>query len=310
MGCFITAAEWLDANYGSAARVMLTNGMGGQAIHLIDKRVKVFEDALTSAAITCFTVGRRGDWLRVRQVRTVSELGGLRGGMRVRLSRAEATERWSTLVGQTQHSVGSTVELGELFDVHRGQVTGMNRVWIAGDAAKGLPRRVLYPAITGAKELISAPGNRLMSTAELYRVVDLPADLDEFDGEARRNIECFLRWARSQGAHETYVAQHRKPWWRVNLRPAAPIVMTYMARRPPVFVRNLCGARLLNIAHGLYPRVPISDKDLDRIIRWLNANVCTSAGRTYAGGLTKFEPGEVSRLRIPDLCELREMGSL
>jgi hypothetical protein len=35
--------------------------------------------------------------------------------------------------------------------------------------------------------------------------------------------------------------------------------------------------------------------------------VCTSAGRTYAGGLTKFEPGEVMRLRIPPLEILREL---
>jgi len=37
---------------------------------------------------------------------------------------------------------------------------------------------------------------------------------------------------------------------------------------------------------------------------WLNENVQISSGRTYAGGLTRFEPGEIQRLRIPRLSEL------
>lgn len=306
IGCFITAAEWLDVNYGSAARAMLTNGMGGQALHLIDKETKVFEDALTSAVITCFTVGANNKSLRVRRVRSVTELGDLTGGMRVGLSKVQASGRWSALANRHGPEAGGTIELGDLFEVHRGQVTGMNRVWVAGEQAKNLPRRVLVPVVTDAGEIIDAPKNRLVSTKGLKRLVALPADLGEFDGETRRTIDRFLRWAKTQGAHETYIARHRNPWWRVSPGEAAPIVMTYMARRPPVFVRNLCGARLLNIAHGLYPRVPMTHEDLDRMAHWLNANVRTSAGRTYAGGLTKFEPGEVEKLRIPDLEALRE----
>ena len=80
--------------------------------------------------------------------------------------------------------------------------------------------------------------------------------------------------------------------------------MTYMARRPPRFVRNVCGARLINVAHGLYPRIPISDDVLDLLVEWLNSNVSINSGRTYAGGLIKFEPGEVTRLRIPRLESL------
>ena len=72
-----------------------------------------------------------------------------------------------------------------------------------------------------------------------------------------------------------------------------------MARRPPAFVRNLCGARHINVAHGLYPRKGLSDAQLTGLTKWLNRNVGTEQGRTYAEGLTKFEPREVERLLIP-----------
>src|SRR5262252_1424979 len=35
-GAFITAAEWLDVNYGSVVRRMLADGLGGTAVHVIE----------------------------------------------------------------------------------------------------------------------------------------------------------------------------------------------------------------------------------------------------------------------------------
>ena len=74
----------------------------------------------------------------------------------------------------------------------------------------------------------------------------------------------FLRAAVAAGAADGYVARHRTPWWRVRLAEPPPILASYMARRPPAFVRNLAGARFLNIAHGLYPREPPLPRLLDR----------------------------------------------
>lgn len=307
-GCFITAAEWLDVNYGSTARAMLMNGMGGESLHLIDTTSPVFSDAMTSAAIVCFKIGSRHRSLKIRRVQSPAQLGNLQGGVNVTFSRAESQDKWSGLIHQKVSEESSFIKLGELFEVHRGQVTGMNKVWIAAEQAKGLPTCVLVPTVTRAKELIQASDSRLTDGRQLRRVVDLPNDFSRFSAQDRKRIETFVAWAQSQGAKDSYIATHRRPWWRVNLRTPAPILMTYMARRAPAFVRNACGARILNIAHGLYPRIPISEADLMLIIRWLNANVCIGGGRTYAGGLTKFEPGEVMRLPIPRLEQLRTIG--
>ena len=77
-----------------------------------------------------------------------------------------------------------------------------------------------------------------------------------------------------------------------------------MARRSPQFTLNTCDARHINVAHGLYPRENLATGVLDRLVTWLNKNINTGSGRTYAGGLTKFEPKEIERLRIPSLEEL------
>jgi len=154
------------------------------------------------------------------------------------------------------------------------------------------------PCITDAKDIIRA-GAELNDSSGLKRVLDLPRSLDELTDGERAAVEQFLAWATQEGAESSYIAQHRKPWWKVNLKAPAPIIMTYMGRRPPAFALNAAGAHLINIAHGLYPREPLPLEYLSRLVGWLNANVQRTAGRVYAGGLTKFEPSEVMRLRIP-----------
>ena len=77
-GAFITSAEWLDVNYGEVLRRLLTNGLGGVSLHVIDPRAMPFADAATTGAITCFRVGAQERRLRFRSVATLGGLGNLR----------------------------------------------------------------------------------------------------------------------------------------------------------------------------------------------------------------------------------------
>ncbi len=190
------------------------------------------------------------------------------------------------------------VQLGELCRVHRGQVTGANAVWVAAAGEAGVPERFLFRAVTRARELFQA-WDVLPTGAALRAVIDLPADLGELSAEERRRVEAFLGRARAAGAADSFIARHRRPWWRVRLREPPPILATYMARRPPAFVRNLAGARYLNIAHGIYPREPLPETALDGLAAFLRGCATRSQGRVYAGGLVKFEPGEMQRLAVP-----------
>lgn len=300
IGAFITSAEWMDVNYGSALRRLLLEELGSIALHVLDPSIEAFPGTATTAAITCFRVGESEEPMRMRSVTDLSNLNGLTKGIDVPRSEMLGMKRWSIIVRpSTSLSVGE-VELGEFFRVHRGQVTGANGVWIAGEHADALPMRIKIPTITKAKDLIQA-GTYLSSIDDLKRVIDLPPDFDSFEPHEVYSIEKFLKWAKSQGADQSYVAQHRKAWWSVGLKAPAPILCTYMARRPPQFTLNECDARHINIAHGLYPRADVDKKVLHRIVNWLNKNINVESGRTYAGGLTKFEPKEIERLKIPTM---------
>lgn len=294
---FVTAAEWMDTNYGSFLRSCLRGPLGGLSVHVTPPEMRVFDDALTTAAVTACSPWRSSEQIKFGQVDLAWDFSS---GNSVLLADLDAKSSWTKHLSDEPLKVAEEdlVELGEYFRVSRGQVTGANKVFIVGNETPPLPPICQVRTVTKAKDL-SIEGHVLKCHDQLKEVVELPADLSGFSKGEMAQVNAFLEWARAQGAHESYIARHRKPWWRVGLHDPAPILCTYMGRRPPIFVLNQAKAPMLNIAHGLYPRKKMSQGTLDRVCLWLRENVSVGQGRTYAGGLTKFEPKEVERIRVP-----------
>lgn len=304
-GVFVTSSEWLDVNYGQLARDLISGPLGGLRLDVLEPTAQAFADAQSTAAITCFRVGATAPTVLLRRVRSLAELAPLRHGRRVSRQLLAGSARWTPLLSGTSRRAspapvghGELVELGELCRVHRGQATGANQIWIVASSTPWLPAAVLFPTVTRARELFAA-GDALADDEGLRRVIDLPPDFGHLSIPQRKAVERFLAWARARGGDASYIARHRSPWWSVRLREPPPILATYMARRPPLFVRNRVRARYLNIAHGLYPRQPLSDACLDALAAYLSASVAPGQGRIYAGGLIKFEPGEMERILVP-----------
>jgi hypothetical protein len=298
IGVLITAAEWLDVNYGRLVRALLLDVLGVANLQIIEPTADPFPGTQATAVITGFAVGTCPPAIGVRRVAALPDLGTLGADRFVARERLKVAERWTSLTRSGRARREGCVELGELCRVHRGQVTGANEVWICDGNPFDLPDEVLFRSVTRARELFATNGV-LIDGSFLRYVIDLPPDLDVFDASTRQRIDLFLRFAEAKGADHGFIAHHRTPWWRVGLRAPAPILATYMARRPPVFVRNVAGVRHVNIAHGLYPRCALSPSQLDGLAGFLTGGVSLSEGRTYAGGLTKFEPGEMERLLVP-----------
>jgi len=298
IGAFITASEWLDVNYGALVRSLMLGKLGGKSVSIIEPTARPFPDADTTAAITTFEIGSSEPVIRFQRVDDLSKLSSLSGGKPIGRGRLSSEARWSHMTRTSVDIPEGFVELGEICRVHRGAVTGSNGIWIAGSHSEGLPQSVLFPTITKAREVIESAGI-LKDHCKLRRVIDIPSDLDELSSEDKRDVELFLKIAKEMGGDRGYVARNRKSWWSVGLKKPAPIISTYMARRAPEFTINSAAARHINIAHGLYPREPMNDRVKAALVKYLRTKISQQSGRTYSGGLTKFEPREMERLSVP-----------
>ncbi len=302
-GVFVTSSEWLDVGYGRLARELVAGPLGGLSVHILDARTPAFADAMTTATVTAFELGQQRP-VRLRKVASAEDLRGLRGGTPFGRAELLSTQRWSSLLEPRVTVPKEFVPLGELCRVHRGTATGANATWVTDQGDPLLPASVLRPAVTKAAELFALGSGALSDSGALRAVIDVPADPDTLDEEARALVDRFLEAARRAGVADGYLARHRRPWWSVKLRDPAPILATYMARRPPTFVRNLAEARNLNAVHGIYPVEPMSSAALCRLASALRERASLTGGRTYAGGLAKFEPREMEQIMVPPLSWL------
>lgn len=281
----------------AALRELLTTHQAGRlrALWLAPADEPVFPDALVSAVV--IEAGGGSDEDEVSLGRLI--------GRRCVPTRTLATEslrssaQWSMPCQPGEGASTEGIELGELFRVTRGQVTGMNEAWILPTDAPAALRALAVPAVTRAREIID--GTVLASDARerLRYVADLPADIDRLDGRRREAAQRLIERARLLGADRSYVARQRKAWFAVGMREPPAAFVSYMGRRPPVFRANPQQVSFLNIAHGLYPRQPMAAADLTRMLEHLNVHTRLYSGRVYGGGMAKFEPSDVARLRVP-----------
>ena len=301
LGVFVTAAEWLDTAYGAALRRLLLGPLGGRSVTTVAAAAQPFPGALATAAVTVFAPGRPSDGLTIGEAAGIADLAAAPAAHYPADDPALLLGRWSLLTrGRPAPAPPPHGHVGDLFRVSRGQVTGCNAAFVVGPATPPLPARFLEPCVTGAEQIFAAAakGGRLDKSAALGRVVCLPRRLDDLSADEARQVRRFLDWAAALGAESSYTARHRNPWWRVSPGEPAPILMSYMARRPPAFVRNDARAAIINVAHGLRPRVAMSEAELDLAAKALNAAVASAVGRIYAGGLMKFEPRAVEQIAI------------
>ena len=293
-GLLITSAEWMDVNYGNFARLLLTTHLPISHMRLFDRSVRLFEGTDSTAVVFSFS-----DMLRDDVDITMPDGSNIKIPLKV----LNASQKWSRTIDCAIDGSASNIEglvpLGSLASVHRGVVTGNNKFWVrpAHELAE-FPRELSVPIVAHAREIMDgcvAEGR----SDELGRLITLPVDLGALSGRALMFAEKVVADGSRLGIDKGYVAGSRRAWWSVQPPKAPAIMMTYMSRKSPTFVRNDLGLSMLNVVHGIYPKRNLSDRALTNLVDYLNSHVNLRDGRIYCGGLAKFEPKEAEAILVP-----------
>jgi hypothetical protein len=322
LGVWVVPAEFLDVNYGHTVKQYLASRMTLLRLHRFDPDDVQFADALVSSVVVV---------LRNEPPPLAHEVELAGGGTlsaprllhRISLSALDPCRKWGPLFAGTSglHVNGPTEgeppTIGDLFLVRRGLATGANEYFILEReqaAALGLPEQFLRPILPSprhiASQLIEAADDGF--PAGLPALVLLDCDLSWEVVQTRYPaLARYLNEGERRGIPERYLPAHRRPWYRQESRPPAPILCTYMGRqnggRAIRFLRNKSGATAPNVYLLLYPRpqlqamIHAQPEVLDRVFETLVATTArlVPGGRVYGGGLNKIEPKELEAIELP-----------
>jgi tRNA1(Val) A37 N6-methylase TrmN6 len=298
--CFILSAEWLDVNYGRGLRDLMLDGLRAEEVHLLDASTAAFADAATTAVIVCARSGGDAEEIRFKNAASLNTLAqfGL-GGRLVPHSDLQLAKSWGKIARGRYGDVDATrIPLGSVARVHRGIVTGANEFFVMTRArAKELGlQNCVRPVLTRAEDVLSSGG--VVRDSPHRKVMLCPPD--RMTAADRRSLNRYIADGEAAQIHKRYVPSHRNPWWRPQVLPPPPIVATYMARQAPAFALNPDGLVFLNVIHGLYPLRPLSDEQMRLLAEALTRlrEGYRGEGRTYQGGLEKFEPREMELLPL------------
>lgn len=305
---FITPAGWLDVDYGKPIKRYLTEHAGIDAVVLFGSRHQIFPKATTTAAITLISKGsvdrgptrviKAGKQIDVEEI--LSAIAGEQTRLPTTITTLTSERRWSAPAPRG----GRGTPLSKLARVRRGIATGNNAFFVISeqqrlerDIETRYLRACLYRPRLFAGDLITDEILDALPDDVRRWVISSPhANHEERDD----GLGAYLRWGKDEcAADKSYLASHRVVWHQPEQRDACGIVLPYMNRDLPRFIRNPSAAVPLNTFHVVEP---IAEDATEALWEALNRpevlRRVKRLGRDYGRGLWKIEPGALRELRV------------
>ena len=324
---WLIPSEFMGVNYGWTLKRYLLEKVTLLQIHRFDPEDAQFEDALVSSAVVWFK-----NTPRPKNHSVLFTYGGTLSNpalsRRVPAAELTAEPKWTRYPRADKPTRRSGITLGDLFDIKRGLVTGDNGFFIMDRARireHGLPIKFFQPVLPSSRFIpedeIKADARGLPLLSKQLFLLNTCLDPDEI---AARHpaLSAYLESGKKgeKPVADRYLCRSRKPWYAQEIRPAAPIVCTYMGRNRPGakpfrFMLNHSVATACNVFLMLYPKPILKDppgKNPHAIrLAWeflsnLDTGELLSHGRVYGGGLHKLEPKELRGFPAEDLA--RRLG--
>jgi hypothetical protein len=313
---FIVPADTCEGVFAAALWDWITRKYRLDAVVTFAPEASPFPGVDTNPVVLLISNGRPAGefwWARCsepesRDLQTWAASDFTEAGETLRVFRRDLTEGLTT--GLSRPPVEKSHDAPVLSDyarVMRGIATGANEFFFltAKRAAElSIPGEFLLPAVGRTRDVpgeeIDAGSVKALAEAGKPTLLFSPdaRPLDLFPAPVRE----YLKQGEAAGIHLKTLIATRRPWYKMETRPAPPFLFAYLGRRNARFIRNLAGVRPLTSFLCVYP----SSCDTSLVEKLWNvlrhpetvANL-SLVGKSYGSGAIKVEPRSLERLPLP-----------
>lgn len=319
---YIVPSEFLNANYGKNIKKYIKESASLRFVIVIDFNLGVFEDATTTSCILLLAKDRNDEKVEFININSVRELELLKNyilsypltrkkGKVIKINELDEAQKWRIYYQELNgNKFKHLVPLRKYAKVMRGIATGANDFFMFSESKRqkyGIKTEFLLPCLSKA----SYATKHFFTNEDFERLkqADKPVYLLNATDLSDEDLRKYIELGERQGINKRYLTSKKTPWYALENRPPASILVTVFNRTGLRFILNEAGVYNLTAFHCVYPKPDIIPK-LNLLMAYLVTDVAQEIfednRREYGKGLKKFEPNDLNDALIVDLEKINK----
>ena len=314
---YILPSEFLNADYGVFIKRNLITHKSLKYVIVFDFTENLFDNVITTSCILLFDNSADIKAVEFIAVKSLDDLAYLESqfplypniktsGKAVLYEDLDENIKWRAYYQKQNGSkYKNLVPLSTYGKIVRGIATGDNDYFTFNEQKKlefEIEDKYLLPCLTKANKASSYFFTK--EDFEKLRVAGKNVYLLNITDVTSSAVRRYIQLGEKLGVHKKYLTSHRTPWYSIESRPSAPILVTVFNRNGLRFVRNEADVRNLTCFHCFYLDMFAMDK-IDILMAYLITDVAREIfndnRREYGDGLEKFEPNDLNNSKVIDL---------
>lgn len=309
---FIVPSEFLATRYGEQVKAFICRNRRLSQLILFDLAERVFPDAATTACVMLFEgapcesldIWRLQGECDAVQFHAICEGARARdSNVRIKYNQLDPKDNWQG-VGIGNYKYDYMVALKMFGVVKRGVATGANDFFVLKPSEVESRSIAVSNLVSCISSAASAP-SIIYDDAQFKRLMDADKPCYLFDGVSSSDdaVRRYVQYGEKIGIDQRYLTRMRKPWYRLESRRPASLLLAVFGRDGFRVCLNRTQATNLTAFHGFYPHADM-EKWVPLLWLYFQSSMARERyaiqQRAYGDGLKKMEPGDWSKLHVPD----------
>lgn len=305
---YIIPYEFMNTGYGAVIKKYLLDSKMLKTIIKFDNCLSLFNEAITTSCIIVLE-NKKHDSVEFVNINSVEELQSevFECKKTYLYTELNPKEKWLQYFDFTEEKAiyNNTVKVSTFGKVSRGIATGANNYFAINKSMIkewNLSPDVCMPCLTKSPDV-----KDVVFTTESFRKLeaqDKKVFLFEGEKATTESDFAYIKHGEETGVDKAYLTSHRNPWYAIEEKKPAPILICVFSRERIKIIRNESNIKNLTTFHGFH-LTEADDEFANIMFCYLLTPIAQEllylSRREYGDGLTKFEPNDLTKADMLDL---------
>ena len=309
---FIMPFEFFNTGYGKEIKKSLLEDHLLKQIIIFSNEKDVFPDAITTVCVILCQNNRKKEPIKITQINSMEEINETSDisnfyQREIDSSDLPYNQKWTPIIlslFSEYEAPYSFCKLSLYGAFTRGIATGANEFFALTKSnieKWNIDYNNLCKCITKSQQI----RNAIFTENDFYNLfnADKPVYCLDVKDHEKQEIRNYIKQGERLGYNERYLTKTRSPWYKIENRTPAPILLGVFNRGRIKVIRNFTTAVNFTCFHSFYPNMfgrQVINKLFVYLLSDKGQEIIKANKRSYGDNLDKFEPGDLNVSLCPN----------